>query len=65
MGDVAATGQPQEAPRDLVRRFSDAAANRLRNRVALSPPERNEARWLDGWIERVSQYPEALPSASE
>ena len=57
--DVAAAREPNEGSQELVRRFSEAAANRLRNRVALSPPARNEQRWLEGWIERVSQYPEA------
>jgi hypothetical protein len=59
LSDVAATREPDDESRELVRRFSEAAAGRLRNRVALSPPARNERRWLDGWIERVSQYPEA------
>ncbi|HLU07509.1 MAG TPA: hypothetical protein VKZ91_13200 [Woeseiaceae bacterium] len=57
LNDVAAAREPNDEPRDLVRRFSEAAASRLRDRVALSPPARNEARWLEGWIERVSQYP--------
>lgn len=63
LGDVAAAGRADGPPGDLVRRFSDAAAGRLRNRVASSPPERNEARWLPGWIERVSQYPEPAVAA--
>ena len=57
--DVAAVRKPNDGSQELVRRFSEAAAGRLRNRVALSPPARNEARWLEGWIGRVSQYPEA------
>jgi hypothetical protein len=41
---------------DMVKRFRDAAANRLRLRVSLSPPQRNEARWLDGWLKRLDGY---------
>lgn len=43
---------------DIVAAFSKSAADRLRQRVALSPPERNEARWLPGWMQRVSGYTE-------
>lgn len=64
LSDVATSRPPNDESRDLVRGFSEAAANRLRDRVALSPPERKEARWLEGWIARVSQYPEALAEAS-
>jgi hypothetical protein len=54
LGDVAA----MEAVDDegLVEQFSRAAADRLALRVANSPPERNEARWLPGWRERVGAY---------
>jgi len=41
---------------DSVAQFRDAAAGRLRLRVELSPPERNEARWLAGWTERIDGY---------
>lgn len=41
---------------DIVAQFRDAAAGRLRLRVELSPPERNEARWLAGWNERLDNY---------
>lgn len=40
----------------LVELFSRAAARRLGLRVKLSPPERNEARWLDGWLQRLDGY---------
>jgi hypothetical protein len=40
----------------LVEQFSRAAAERLALRVANSPPDRNEARWLPGWRERVAAY---------
>lgn len=43
---------------DVVPAFSAAAAGRLRQRVELSPPERNEARWLPGWMRRVHAYAE-------
>ncbi|MBS0650454.1 MAG: hypothetical protein JSR93_04770 [Verrucomicrobia bacterium] len=34
-----------------------AAANKvLTDRVELSPPQRNEARWLPGWLNRVKTY---------
>jgi len=41
---------------DLVELFSRAAAGRLRLRVELSPPERNEERWLAGWLMRLDGY---------
>ena len=41
---------------DIVAQFRDAAIGRLRLRVELSPPERNEARWLAGWSKRVDGY---------
>ena len=36
--------------------FSRCAAEVLRRRVKNSPPERNESRWLPGWINRVKTY---------
>jgi hypothetical protein len=47
MGDTNAV--PVEA-------FSRAAVEVLKRRVANSPPERNESRWLSGWIHRVTSY---------
>lgn len=41
---------------DMVGLFRDAAASRLRLRVELSPPDRNEQRWLDGWMKRLDGY---------
>jgi len=38
------------------REFADAAASVLRRRVQNSPPERHEARWLPGWLNRVHGY---------
>jgi hypothetical protein len=39
-----------------VRNFADSAKAVLKNRVRNSPPERNEARWLPGWLKRVDTY---------
>ena len=41
---------------DSVAAFGDSAERALRRRVANSPPARNEARWLPGWVNRVSRY---------
>ena len=38
--------------------FAEAAAAVLTRRVALAPPERHEARWLEGWLRRVATYAE-------
>lgn len=40
----------------LVELFRQAASERLSLRVELSPPERNEARWLNGWFARLDGY---------
>ena len=40
------------------REFSNSAAAILRRRVQNSPPERHEARWLPGWLNRVRSYSE-------
>lgn len=37
-------------------RFSESAKKVLTRRVELSPPERKEQRWLNGWKKRVSTY---------
>ena len=36
--------------------FSHSAAETLKRRVQNSPPERKEARWLSGWLNRVNSY---------
>jgi len=41
---------------DAVREFSRAASAVLKRRVAKSPAERHEARWLSGWLNRISSY---------
>jgi len=38
------------------REFSNSAAAMLRRRVQNAPPERHEARWLPGWLNRVRSY---------
>jgi hypothetical protein len=58
LGDVASGRQPRDAPSDLVRRFSEAAASRLEHRARLAPPGRDEQRWVPGWTRRVSEYPQ-------
>ena len=47
---------------DITAQFRDAAAAKLRLRVELSPPERNEARWLAGWLKRLDGYLETNAS---
>ena len=39
-----------------VNEFSHSAAAVLKRRVQNSPSERNEARWLSGWLNRVHSY---------
>jgi hypothetical protein len=36
--------------------FAESAAAVLRERVKNSPPQRNEKRWLPGWLNRVATY---------
>ena len=40
----------------IVADFARAAETVLRRRVENSPPERGEARWLPGWLNRVHSY---------
>jgi hypothetical protein len=50
-------GMKQDASgREAVKSFAESAKAVLRNRVHNSPPERNEARWLPGWLKRVDTY---------
>lgn len=39
-----------------VKNFAASARTVLKNRVRNSPPARNEARWLPGWLKRVDTY---------
>jgi hypothetical protein len=42
--------------RGAVKSFAESAKTVLKNRVRNAPPERNEARWLPGWLKRVDTY---------
>jgi N-acetyl-anhydromuramyl-L-alanine amidase AmpD len=55
LGDISKQPNSADAS-DLLQRFSVAAAERLAMRVRNAPPERNEARWLEGWHVRVADY---------
>jgi hypothetical protein len=44
------------ARRQALDEFAASAKTVLRRRVANSPPERGEARWLSGWLARVDGY---------
>ncbi|MFM1896001.1 MAG: hypothetical protein RLZZ385_1075 [Pseudomonadota bacterium] len=53
--------QSVSSDQQILAGFADAAAAVLRQRVANAPPERNEQRWLEGWLKRVAGYdPDAL-----
>jgi hypothetical protein len=48
---------PDSTTRDSAARlFADAARTVLKRRVQNSPPERNEKRWLPGWLNRIATY---------
>jgi hypothetical protein len=55
----------QDATKCSVRRFGLAAEAVLQRRIALSPVERNEIRWMPGWRKRVYRYFQLIPGASE
>jgi hypothetical protein len=42
--------------RAAVKGFAESAKTVLKNRVRNSPAERNEGRWLPGWLKRVDTY---------
>jgi hypothetical protein len=44
---------------DAPGKFATAASSVLRQRVKLSPPERNERQYLPGWLNRTASYCEA------
>ncbi len=51
------SGDPAAAPGSAAtREFAASAARVLSERVANSPPERGETRWLPGWKSRVHTY---------
>lgn len=56
LGDLASMPTSGDECSDIVAQFRDAAVGRLRLRVELSPPERNETRWLSGWSRRLDGY---------
>ena len=45
-----------ENGRSAAQEFSASAREVLTRRVKNSPPERNESRWLPGWLQRVNTY---------
>ena len=50
-------GMSQETTaREAVKSFAQSARTVLKNRVRNSPPGRNEARWLPGWLKRIDTY---------
>ncbi len=53
---MAQSGADDEACGYLVEQFRQAAADRLSLRVENSPSERNESRWLEGWLTRLQGY---------
>ncbi len=61
LGDIASSAN-HDTP--LIEQFSQMAGRRLQQRVANAPPERNEARWLEGWQRRTTSYTESAPSRS-
>ena len=55
-GLLQVLSEMRAAEPDTVKEFSRAASAILRRRVANSPPERHEAKWLPGWLNRVNSY---------
>ena len=45
-----------KSSREPVKEFAESAKKVLTNRVNNSPPERNESRWLQGWLDRINTY---------
>ncbi|HBL17766.1 MAG TPA: hypothetical protein DD417_13705 [Elusimicrobia bacterium] len=50
------SGSGNETGAPALAAYAGSAARVLERRVANSPPERNEARWLPGWLSRVATY---------
>jgi hypothetical protein len=46
----------ESSGREAVKDFAQSAKKILTNRVRNSPPERNESRWLPGWLNRINTY---------
>ena len=53
---LEAMPESTEAAPDLLSQFSRTAAKILQRRVANAPQERDEQRWLAGWLKRVASY---------
>lgn len=50
-------GMSQESTgREAEKNFAESAKRVLTNRVRNAPPDRNEARWLPGWLNRINTY---------
>jgi hypothetical protein len=49
-------GMPNQSGASLLDEFADSAERVLRERVRNAPPERDEERWLAGWLKRVNSY---------
>ncbi|BBP45823.1 hypothetical protein THMIRHAS_11960 [Thiosulfatimonas sediminis] len=52
----------QIEPQQALTQFIAAAKATLAERVALAPPEKNEARWLPGWQRRLEAYGALTPN---
>ena len=52
LGGMSGSGDGPAAARE----FASSARKVLTQRVENSPPERNESRWLPGWLKRVDTY---------
>ena len=46
----------ENSGREAVKSFAESAKKVLTRRVRNSPPERNESRWLPGWLNRINTY---------
>ena len=49
-------GMHGTGPESALDEFARSAKTVLQRRVQNAPPERNESRWLPGWLHRVSSY---------
>ena len=49
-------GMSTASDRSPTAEFAESAARILRERAENAPPERNEQRWLSGWLNRVASY---------
>jgi hypothetical protein len=55
-GLLQVLSEMQTEESDAVKEFSRAASVVLKRRVANSPPERRESKWLSGWLNRINSY---------